>query len=156
MIALIMIIAWMLPSLYTYRRLGYVWNAKMFEGHSYQSICDTCRCKNCGSAKEYHKGHGRHYYYSGCDDYEPAGKHHVTPILATIPVAIVAWPALVAWYGVSYTRAAMGLEPGSFFTPPPKIETKQEKQERKMLERELEIAAREKAISAKELELGIK
>lgn len=150
MITALVIIAWLVPALAVYRRVGYLTENQARRGHSYQNICETCKCKVCGIAPG---DHGKTYNGSHSHPLQHSGGVHIRTAAMLLPVVAV-WPVIALAYvvGVAHSKAFGST---SFFVAPPKIESKQEKRERELAEREAAATDREKALAAIEKELGI-
>jgi hypothetical protein len=156
MITLLIILAWMLPALATFRRVGYVLNQRMLEtNHTYKIICHSCTCSVCGDDAFTHRGS------SPCYGGKWVGMHP-SSFFQALAVSMLGWPAVVALYGGAAVKKKFGLETNPFFVAPPAIETKHEKAMRELAEaeevaaqREIEAAKREAVIREKEKSLGI-
>lgn len=155
MIELIMLLAWMLPALAVYRRVGHFLESSVHNGHEFQAICSSCRCKHCGA------NHGDHFKYRSiaykkpCSNFEFDWRYLHGRTIFAFPITMLLWPLLLSAYLGLAVKKKMGLELNSFFVPAPVIESKAEKAERLMVEREEDARRRELDIAKKEKELGI-
>lgn len=148
MIVLLVMLAYALGGIATYRRTGYALENWARSGHEFQQVCNACMCK-CGERW------GHHFIYksllgSNCsaEKFEFADTMHFRTIAGFFPT-IAFWPLIIFGYGIKKTTAALGLSKGTFFVPPPAIETKEERQARK----NNELTERIKELEA---EVGIK
>lgn len=135
MIALIILSCWILTGIATFRRTGYMNEYRLKHGaieHEFKSICNQCRCATCGD------NWGHHYTYRGlghaCHDYvvDERTIHHSTVFLGLVTLAL--WPGFLTYFTISAVRSKLGIEPGSFFVPPPTVDGKEAKARRELEE----------------------
>lgn len=153
MIELMMLLAYLVPTFFTFRRAGFLIEQRMLRGHSYQSICKICNgnCKHCNQRAEYH-GSRRYDFMGSCDNFEPGASPvfgHYSSLFGGLALGAL-WPVLLpGFFGYAiYTKAGGQFE---LFKPPPRIETKAQKNERKLAEAQAEIEETNKRLE----ELGI-
>jgi hypothetical protein len=166
MITLLILVAWLMPGLATYRRVGYtleshIGNSPSEDVHEFRGICSACRCKTCGDTWGHHYkwpilGTAKTKQCVANNTYVKCSEPHFRTVLAA-PFTLALWPLIV----LGYYAHALAVKSGasapevSFFKAPKPIESAEAKRERLIVERELEAAERETIIKAKEKELGI-
>lgn len=136
-----------------FRHVAYDWNQEKLKGHEFQSICDFCRCPECGITAHNHKNYRGVY----CDAPLHQGwvGMHPMPIFGGIAFSLILWiPTLIVFFGMAGLKKA-GLN-GNFFAPTPQIMTRDEKRAAKEAKKDEEIKALQKKNEELEKELGIK
>lgn len=152
MIEFIVFLAWLIPALAVFRRVGYSIETSLHQGHEYQSICSSCKCKNCRRSR------GDHNYYSRCDNFEFSYKvPHLRTCLAGL-ATFALWPLILGGYATYSLGSKMGYtRPDfNFFVPPPSVESKQDKTERLLKESKAREVETNKRIAELEEAAGIR
>lgn len=140
MIFLIIAIAWVLMGTVIFRYLGHGVKPRELTGHCpWPSICNYCRCKNCGDGKSYHT-HPRQYSTVGCNNYEPTSVHPGDWATA-IGLSYLAWWAVIPVWAVKQIAPNK-----SFFAPAPEIKSREARAKKRLAELEAAIAASEKEL----------
>lgn len=157
LIVLVSLAAYLFGAVSVYRRLAYAWNARMLGSHEFQSSCDKCHCSKCGHPASIH------YRYAALNiphNRPCAGAHweggmHTAPMLVGLLASLVGWVPISICYAGVLLNAKYG-KPGSFFVPPPTVESKDARQKRLLAERDQRIAERDARIIELERKVGIK
>jgi hypothetical protein len=151
-IELMMWLAWILPGLATYRRVGYAIESRVTGNCEFTSICAACKCRNCGQPASYHdNGPSRkptpEWQVVRCQ-FEPTAMPHFRTMVA-LPLVMLTYPLIILGWAGNAVRKHYGMELYGFWKPAPQIESRKDKWAREMRELEEENARLEK-----ELEIG--